>query len=225
MSCPTVRPAKNITDRVAHRVEIIAIVSFVLPGVARLYCMPLRSMAKQVILFLAANPAQTAQLALDQECSAVQRELRLSTNGRDDFDFESRWAVSVDELMRQILELDPTVLHFSGHGTRTGGLLFQDEAGQPQRLAGPALAKVIASTARNLRLVVLNACYSVEQARELVHAVDCVVGMSRAIQDEVARRFAIGFYRALGYRRSVGNAFAAWQRIGKPRPKDGSAWR
>lgn len=36
--------------------------------------------------------------------------------------------------------------------------------------------------------------------------VDCVVGMAGAIDDDAARSFAVGFYRALGNRRSVGNA-------------------
>jgi hypothetical protein len=36
----------------------------------------------------------------------------------------------------------------------------------------------------------------------------CVVGMRGAIGDDAARSFAVGFYRALGHRRSVGNAVA-----------------
>jgi len=43
-----------------------------------------------VILFLAANPEGTNPLH------------------RDDFRFESRWAVGIDELMRHLMELDPT---------------------------------------------------------------------------------------------------------------------
>jgi hypothetical protein len=56
--------------------------------------------------------------------------------------------------------------------------------------------------------VVLNACFSDAQAEPLRGVVDCVVGMRGAIGDAAARSFAVGFYRALGYRRSVGNAVA-----------------
>jgi len=45
-------------------------------------------------------------------------------------------------------------------------------------------------------------------ADALRSVVDCVVGMRGAIGDDAARSFAVGFYRALGYRRSVGNAVA-----------------
>jgi hypothetical protein len=54
---------------------------------------------------------------------------------------------------------------------------------------------------------VLNACYSVEQATAIAEVVDCVVGMNDAVGDDAARRFAASFYRALGFGRSVRNAF------------------
>src|SRR5262249_37760694 len=44
---------------------------------------------KHTILFLAANPAGTDRLALDEECAAIERELRM-TPARDDFEFGSR---------------------------------------------------------------------------------------------------------------------------------------
>lgn len=75
---------------------------------------------KHTILYVAANPLDTDRLALDEECAAIERELRM-TSGRDDFDFRSKWAVSVDELMRHLNELQPTVLHFSGHGSTCTG--------------------------------------------------------------------------------------------------------
>src|SRR5262245_41588151 len=72
-------------------------------------------MARDIILFLAANPSHTTQLALEQECAAIDRELRLAAHR--DFEFEPRWAVTIDELMRQLNALQPTVIHFSGHGS------------------------------------------------------------------------------------------------------------
>ena len=69
-----------------------------------------------------------------------------------------------------------------------------------------ALAMLIRSAVPLARVVVLNACYSDSQADELRAAVDCVVGMVGAVRDDHARSFAVGFYRALGNRRSVGNA-------------------
>ena len=119
-------------------------------------------MPRSVILFLAANPAGTDIRALDQECAAIERELKL-TPGRDDFEFRSKWAVTVDELMRHLLELQPAILHFSGHGNAQG-LLLEGDDGRPQPVTPAALAKMVKTAARTARLVVLNACYADTQA-------------------------------------------------------------
>lgn len=177
-----------------------------------------------VILFLAADPAATAPLRLDEECAAIERELRM-TAARDDFAFRSKWAVTVDDVMRYLNELRPTVIHFSGHGGRRdplrasreparrdieqpddGGIWLHGEHGEPQAVSGPALARLIAAAAPSARIVVLNACFTSAIAGPLREVVDCVVGMSGAIGDDAARMFAVGFYRALGYGGSIANA-------------------
>ena len=181
---------------------------------------------RRVILFLAASPNSTSRLAFDEECAAIERELRM-TEGRDEFDFRSKWAVTADEVMRHFNELRPTVIHFSGHGcagvTRQSGSMFQhvrlgdsaapdnglylqDDHGNPQLVTARALTMMVKTAAASARVVVLNACYSVSQANALRTVVDCVVGMAGAIHDDAARSFSVGFYRALGNRQSIGNA-------------------
>jgi hypothetical protein len=164
-------------------------------------------MPKHMILFVAANPDGTDPLRLGEECAEIQRELKMTPH-RDDFQFESRWAVSIDELMRHMMELDPTVMHVSGHGDCSGGVLLQDEQGRAQPVSARALAMMVEAAARRVRVVVLNACYTTIQADALRAKVDCVVGMTGAIGDVAARAFAIRFYGALGNRRSIGNAVA-----------------
>src|ERR1043165_911964 len=75
-------------------------------------------MKKHVILFLAANPRTSNPVRLDEECAAIERELRMTAH-RDDFEFRPKWAVTVDEMMRHLVELKPSIIHFSGHGTST----------------------------------------------------------------------------------------------------------
>ncbi|TMQ02274.1 MAG: CHAT domain-containing protein, partial [Deltaproteobacteria bacterium] len=153
------------------------------------------AMSRHTILFLAANPHATDSLRLDEECAAIERELRLSPH-RDDFQFVSRWSVSIDDLIRHLNELNPTVIHFSGHGGRQDGLLLQNEHGQ-QPVSMRALAMILDAAAKDVRLVVLNACYTNLQAEALRARVDCVVGMAGAIGDDAARAFAMRFYGAL----------------------------
>jgi hypothetical protein len=161
--------------------------------------------SRSLILFLAADPASTSPLALAQECSAIEHELKL-TPGRDDFELRSKWAVTVDELVRHLLELQPAIVHFSGHGNPAGLLLVGDD-GRPHPVAPAALTRLIETAAGSARLAVLNACYSDAQAEALRDAVGCAIGMNGTITDDAARAFAVGFYRALGHRRPVRNAY------------------
>ena len=59
----------------------------------------------------------------------------------------------------------------------------------------------------HLQCVVLNACYSEIQANEINKSIKYVIGMSQAIRDDAAIAFSTGFYRALGYGKSVEEAF------------------
>lgn len=183
---------------------------------------------RSVILFLASNLVGTTRLALDEECAGIERELR-STSSHHELEFRSRWAVTIDEMMHHLNELKPTVVHFSGHGTRTGldvpnpqhrehgvrrdvvlpasaSIELADERRQSRHITASALTRMIGSAAPWTRLVVLNSCFSAVTARSLCRVVDCVVGMNGAIGDSAAHSFAVSFYRAIGYRRSVGNA-------------------
>ena len=164
-------------------------------------------MTKHTILYIAANPHTSNPLKLAEECAAIQRELKLAPR-RDDFHFESRWAVSIDELMRHLNELNPSVIHFSGHVGGSAGIVLQDEQGQPQLVTARALSMMVEAAGHGVRVVLLNACYTEVQADALRAKVDCVVGMAGAIGDDAARSFAIRFYGALGNRRSIGNAVA-----------------
>jgi hypothetical protein len=189
-----------------------------------------RAARRHVILFLAAHPSGTTQLALSEECAAIEDELA-RTQARDDFEFRSKWTVSVDDMMRHLNAYQPTIVHFSGHGGGVddvrvqapeqaahhvqrdivvalpdGAIQLEDDGRQPQYVTGHLLAQMIASASRATRVVVLNACFSDAMAEPLCAAVDCVVGMRGAIGDEAARSFAVAFYRALGYRTSVKTA-------------------
>lgn len=157
------------------------------------------------ILFLAANPEATSQLALDEEAKAVRRGLERS-KGRDGFEIVTRWAVDADELRRSLLDVEPHIVHFSGHGTGTSGLVLhstQEAAEGAAKAKGKlasseALANLFGLFAGQIECVLLNACYSQVQAEALHRHVDCVIGMSRAVGDRAAIKFAVGFYDGLG---------------------------
>jgi hypothetical protein len=163
------------------------------------------TITKRTVLFLAANPCDIDPRALDQEAHSIRAELKRS-GYRDRFQLETRWAVQPLDLLRELRELRPTVVHFSGHGG-PDGLFFQAADGRAQLVSAQAIAETFGAAGAAVELVVLSACYGEAAADALLAHVDCVVGMSGALHDQSARAFAVGFYGALGDHESVAAAY------------------
>jgi hypothetical protein len=158
------------------------------------------------ILLWAANPVDTAPLQLGDEVRTIEERLR-GSDLRDRFVLEQQWAVRPGDLAEGLLRYTPQIVHFSGHGNASGSLVMRADDGSSQPVSTTALADLFAIAADSVRCVVFNACYSQAQAEAVAQHVACVVGTSRAIEDDAAVRFAAGFYGALGYGRSVATAF------------------
>jgi len=162
-------------------------------------------MEKIRVLFLAASPS-VSPLSLDQEIRSITAKIRAAAH-RESLEVISKWAVRPDDLQQALLEHRPHVLHFSGHGTESEELVLLDSQGNPKPVSKAALANLLSVLKDNLRLVVLNACFSRPQAEAITQVIDCAVGMNRAVGDEAAIKFAAAFYGAIGFGRSIQTAF------------------
>ncbi|MBF2063657.1 MAG: CHAT domain-containing protein [Calothrix sp. C42_A2020_038] len=148
------------------------------------------------ILILAANPKDTNKLRLDEEVRNIQAALQRAKN-REQFEIITEWAVRVEDLRRALLDHQPTIVHFSGHGSETTGLALENNSGQMQLVSGESLARLFKLFQNKIECVLLNACYSELQASAIHQYIDCVIGMKRPIGDVAAIEFAVGFYDAL----------------------------
>ncbi len=166
---------------------------------------------KRTILFLASSPTDQARLRQDKEVREVNSGLERAKY-REQFKLEQRWATRSIDLRRALLDLEPQILHFSGHGGGEIGLVLEDQSGSTKLVATGALAALFQPFAqRGLECVVLNACYSDVQATAITQHIPYVIGMNNAISDTAAIEFSIGFYDALGAGWSYEEAF----KIGK----------
>ncbi|OKH52823.1 hypothetical protein NIES2101_13255 [Calothrix sp. HK-06] len=157
------------------------------------------------ILFASANPSDTRKLNLDKEVRDIQIALKSSKN-RDDFEIVTCLAVRVEDLRRALLDEQPNIVHFSGHGD-TSGLRLEDDNGLTQVVSELALASLFENFSRQVECVVLNACYSKVQAEAIYKHVDCVIGMNQPVRDNSAINFAIEFYDAVFSGESYDYAF------------------
>lgn len=158
------------------------------------------------ILILSANPKNTSNLRLDEEVREIKQTLQLSPH-RDEFEIIPESAVQVDDLTRFLSHHQPTIVHFSGHGSGTDGLILEDNFGHQQLVSTQALTKLFDLFQQKLECVLLNACYSKEQATAIHQHIDCVVGMNKAIGDKAAIKFSVGFYTALFSERDYQDCF------------------
>ncbi|MDF5723665.1 MAG: CHAT domain-containing protein [Rhizonema sp. PD37] len=158
------------------------------------------------ILILSANPQDTNKLRLDREVREIQAALKRAKN-REKYEIITEWAVRIDDLRRVLLDHQPTIVHFSGHGSGNDGLALENNFGQTQLISTESLAKLFGLFQGKIECVLLNACYSQAQVAAIHQHIDCVVGMNQAIGDVAATEFAIGFYDALGAGRSYEDCF------------------
>ena len=168
---------------------------------------PTQEQASMKILFLAANPTTTNPLSLDEEMRAIEEKIRASDH-RDQVEVVSKWAVRPDDLQLALIRQRPTIVHFSGHGAGAPGIVLHgDTPGVDRPVTGDALKHLFRTLPGNLRVVVLNACYSKDQAVAVSEVVDFVIGMNDSVDDEAARRFAASFYLGLASGLSVHVSF------------------
>lgn len=136
------------------------------------------------VLFFAANPADTDRLRLGEEVREIKEALRGATD-RARFAVVETHAARPGDLTQVLLDRlrdgPPAVVHFSGHGGGAAGLALEDDRGQTAHVPADVLAALFAQFEGRIRCVLLNACYSQDQATAIVGHVPFVVGMRQAV--------------------------------------------
>lgn len=161
---------------------------------------------KITVLFMASNPINSDQLRLDEESRAIKEMIRKSKH-RDSVIFETCWAVRPSDILQAINELNPAIIHFSGHGTHTNELVLQNPDGTAKFVSKEAIVQTMMVSSDNIRLVFFNTCFSYGQAEAVVENVEAAIGMTDSVGDEAARIFSAQFYSAIGFGLSIKTAF------------------
>jgi diguanylate cyclase (GGDEF)-like protein len=158
------------------------------------------------ILFVAANPASTPTLSVDEELRAIEHAIAAS-HYRQNVLLKAAHAARPFDLIRELNREKPDILHISAHGHKNHGIILVGEDGQPRSVRPQALAELFASLDRPPKIVVLNACFSFAQADEMIKSVDVVVSIPGVILDVNAIAFSSVFYMALCEGVSISKSF------------------
>lgn len=152
------------------------------------------------------------QLRTDEEGRQIQEALRRGPLGRQ-FEVVVLPAARAEDLSWGLLEYEPDILHFSGHGYQ-GAILVQRKDGSAWPVTGNQLARLFGIfKGGRLRCVVLNACESGQEAEPIAREVGAAVARLEAVPDQAALVFAEHFYEGLGFGRTLREAFelGCWQ--------------
>ena len=106
-------------------------------------------------LILTAHPKHTDKLRLDEEVREIQEGLHRSRS-RDQFEIIARLVVRPNDLRRTLLDYEPQIVHFSGHGANTEGLVLENNAGLAKRVSTSALVKLYQFFQDKVECILLN---------------------------------------------------------------------
>lgn len=158
------------------------------------------------VLMLSSGPDDQIKLRQDKEAREIRDAIQRSKN-RDSIIFEDRWAIRTEDLFQAINETEPTIIHFSGHGSKNGDLIMEDDFGCTKTVRPDTMARVLNTVTDNVKLLVFNACFSMEQAKAVTEYAEAAIGMGDSISDRAAIIFSSRFYSALGFGLSLQKAY------------------
>jgi hypothetical protein len=158
------------------------------------------------ILYLAANPSDTSPVRVGAEVRELTARIQQGAH-RDAFEIIQYFAVRPQDLLRGLQEVQPHVLHFSGHGTFDKEIVLETEDGTSQPIAPQVLADLVEQFKTNLKLAVMSCCFGRRQSKALNQVLDFTIGMEKPISDKAAVNFSANFYQVLAGGGSIKQAF------------------
>jgi hypothetical protein len=160
------------------------------------------------ILLVSANPWTTSRILVDEEERQIFEKLQEGPY-RDSFELHKHSAIRSVDLQRLLMMYKPDIVHFSGHASKSQKIILGGTSGRGKEVDRQGLVDLFALYKNHVRLVLLNACFTKTQARSLSEVIDYTVGTGKGLGDKGGVAFAGAFYRALGFGKSVKEAFAS----------------
>lgn len=158
------------------------------------------------ILFIEVNHPETSRIPIDEELRKIEIKMK-GTPYFNSVKLIHLFAMRTTDLTQKLREKKPVIVHFSGHGTESGELIFIDDKGAAKAVSPKAIKNVLKEFRDDIKLVLLNACYTRPAAEAIIEEIDCAIGMNKELGSNDAAIFASEFYGALCSGCSVQEAF------------------
>lgn len=157
------------------------------------------------ILFIASSPNDQSILNAGMEQRLIEEALQLSTQ-RDTFEISFKHGAKLATLTRELMQFEPQILHFTGHGD-ISGIAMEEDNGSTILVPNSSLERLFKLFKGKINCVILSSCYSSNQAEIISQQNMYVIGMNDTVGVVAATEFSKGFYQALGEGKSVYDSF------------------
>jgi CHAT domain-containing protein len=157
------------------------------------------------ILFASATPTDLNRIQTDKEFRTINDEIKRGDH-RHTLEFmQPLQATRIEDLIRAFAKR-PEIIHFSGHGV-SEGIYISDDNNNAVLLHDEAIHRLFENLGGHTELVLLNGCYTVGQAERISQFGIHMIGHKKAVKDDIAIKFAKGFYIGLSEGKSYEDAF------------------
>lgn len=160
------------------------------------------------ILALLSNPDDEIKLRSDREIKEINK--MISNKAVNDFFCTTYQAVTLEELPSILLNNQPDIIHFSGHGNKNS-LSFESNQGTIQKVSLHVLKPIFEECGNKIICMFLSACSSHLIAQEMSKIIPYVISFPHEIEDEKAIIFSKVFYEML----VLGQTFVSSYNIAK----------
>jgi hypothetical protein len=147
------------------------------------------------IYFCSASPINRESLQVSREFDKISRQLD-SSPFKTRFEILPRLSVDLFTAIRDLVIINPLIVHFSGHG-EIDGLVFADSNNEAELVPTSVLDDTLKHANIQLSCIFLSACYSSSQASILSKYSMFTIGMKEAVPDEISISFVEAFYGIL----------------------------
>lgn len=149
------------------------------------------------VLVVTANPRTTRSVRSDEELRRIRKVADFG-DAREPVRIDHAPAARVEDLRERLFGGAFDVIHFIGHGSPKGHLIFEDERGGEHPISEDQFIELLSMSAPAPKCVVLNACFTSGIANAIAQSLgaDCV-GSTHAVDNQDAIAFASGFYQGL----------------------------
>jgi tetratricopeptide (TPR) repeat protein len=167
------------------------------------------SLGGKKILMLLANPESPKTPRKKEETRKIRDALKRAKNGNL-FELLERPDISADDLSQELSTIEPYIIDIFGCDNGIEGLVLE-ESSEKNTLTDLKKIELIAELfqlhSKRIECIILNRCYSEEQAREIVQHVEFVIGISQNLENTKTAKFLSEFYYHLGSEHPIRNAY------------------